>query len=342
MAGTCLAVLIPFERLSPMLLTSAERNPIDDDRGWAFEAKWDGFRVLVAIASGTLRIRSRHGTDFTAAFPELARLPAATKASSVTLDCELVCFGSDGRTSFGKVRRRWGPAARAQAAALARSCPATLVIFDQLELNGISTLGVPYRERRAQLAELRLRDQHWLITDYHVGQGEALAAASKDQRLEGLVAKRLGSRYQPGVRSLDWRKLKNYDRTTLIAGGWLPGEGGSVKALYVGRHDEAGDLIFAGTIEIGVDWHQRALREAVALLGAERSPFARWERSSRARWLQPLLSASVRFIGYDAGVLREPILEGLGAVAAEERRPALPSPPPAVAAGRGPGRRSGI
>jgi bifunctional non-homologous end joining protein LigD len=312
-------VLIPFENLSPMLLTSAEASPIVDDRDWAFEAKWDGFRVLVAAAAGTLRIRSRHGTDFSQAFPELGRLPKALPASSVILDGEIVCFGSDGRTSFGKVRRRWGPGARPQAGALARACPATLVIFDLLELNGASMLAVPYSDRRTRLAELRLRDQHWLITDYNVGQGAALAVASKAQRLEGLVAKRLSSRYQPGVRSLDWRKLKNYERTTVVVGGWQPGEGGSVRALYVGHHDEAGALAFAGTIEIGVDWHQRALREAVALLGAEQSPFARWERSARARWLQPLLLAKVRFIGYDGGVLREAILEGLAALSAGER-----------------------
>jgi bifunctional non-homologous end joining protein LigD len=310
-----------------MLLTSAEANPISDDRDWAFEAKWDGFRVLAGVSAGTLRIRSRHGTDFSNAFPEFARLPRALSVSSAILDGEIVCFGSDGRTSFGKVRRRWGPGARLQAGALARACPATLVIFDLLELNGSSMLTMPYRDRRARLAELQLRDQHWLITDYNVGQGAALAAASKDQRLEGLVAKRLSSRYQPGVRSRDWRKLKNYERTTLVVGGWQPGEGGAVKALYVGYHDEAGALTFAGTVELGVDWHQRALREAVALLSAEESPFARWARSARARWLQPLLLAKVRFIGYDAGVLREAILEGLAALSPGERRPPKPVAP---------------
>jgi bifunctional non-homologous end joining protein LigD len=320
-------VLIPFERLSPMLLTSAETNPIGDDRDWAFEAKWDGFRVLCSVADGTLRIRSRHGTDFSDAFPELARLPKALPVSSVTVDGEIVCFGSDGRTSFSKVRRRWGPSARREAGALARVCPATLVIFDLLELNGVSILGMPYRDRRARLAQLQLREQHWLTTDFNIGQGAALAAASKVQRIEGLVAKRLGSRYQPGVRSLDWRKLKNYERTTLIAGGWLPGEGGAVKALYVGHTDDEGRLLFAGTVELGVDWHQSALRAAVALLGSERSPFARWERSPRARWLQPLMLAKVRFIGYDAGVLREAILEGLGALPAGERRPPTPIDP---------------
>jgi bifunctional non-homologous end joining protein LigD len=308
--------VLPFEKLSPMLLASGESNPIDDDRGWGFEAKWDGFRVLVDFGAAGVRVRSRHGTDFSDVFPELAGLPRALAGAHVIFDGELVAFGQDGRTSFARIRRRWGPGCRAFAARLARECPATLVAFDLLRQDGESLLDLPYEKRRARLAALQLeRDRHWLVTDYAIGQGQALAAASKTFGLEGLVAKRLSSRYRPGARSPDWRKLKNYQRASFVVGGWLPATGGGVEALYVGSRGEAGPLVFEGTVELGVDWHQRLLREALALLASDESPFAGWNRTKRGRWVKPHLIAKVRFIGYDAGVLREPILEGLAAAA---------------------------
>jgi bifunctional non-homologous end joining protein LigD len=307
-----LAVVPSLENLSPMLLTSGTTNPIEDDRGWAFEAKWDGFRVLVASSSNSVQVRSRHGTNFTEAFPELAPLPKALGSNNVVLDGELVCFGSDGRTSFAKIRRRWGPGCRVVAKTLAQRYPATLVIFDQLVRDGRSVMDLPYEARRESLAAMNLRtDQHWLVTDYHVGQGLALAVASKVHGLEGLVGKRLTSRYRPGIRSADWRKLKNFQHGEFVVGGWLPASGGGVEALYVGRRLEQGELSFEGTIELGVDWHQWRLREALALLASEESPFDGWSRARRARWVKPLLLAKARYIGYDAGVLREPILEGL-------------------------------
>jgi bifunctional non-homologous end joining protein LigD len=298
-----------------MLLTSGESNPIDDDRGWAFEAKWDGFRVLAAIGPAGVRVRSRHGTDFSDVFPELEGLPRALGGAEIVVDGELVCFGADGRTSFGRIRRRWGPGCRLRAKALSREAPATLVIFDLIASERRSLVDLGYQQRRDALASLKLeRERHWLVTDYQVGQGTALVEASKKHGLEGLVAKRLASRYRPGSRSLDWRKLKNYRRESFVVGGWIPGRGGAVDGLYVGRLDPNGKLSFEGTVELGVDWHQWRLREALALLATDAPTFAGWTVSKRARWAKPHLVARVRFIGYDQGVLREPILEGLDVV----------------------------
>jgi bifunctional non-homologous end joining protein LigD len=294
--------------LTPMLLSAVARPPTDDG-GWAYEVKWDGFRVLVRVAESSVEVSSRRGTDFTQAFPELDGLSAALGGRSAVFDGELVCFNPEGRTSFGRVRRRWAPAARRQATRLAKECPATLVIFDVLRLDGELLIGRSYEERRADLAGLRLGDRHWLVTDYHVGNGEELVRASRELRLEGIVAKRLASRYRPGQRSGDWLKIKNYLRETFVVGGWLADPGGWLEALLVGRRSEAG-VVYCGTVEFGLNGQRRALRELLEVIPAHESPFdGGGVTGRRARYVQPRLAVSVRFIGWDGTILREAIFE---------------------------------
>jgi bifunctional non-homologous end joining protein LigD len=135
---------------------------------------------------------------------------------------------------------------------LAKECPATLVMFDLLALDGELLIGLTYEQRRAALAGLRLHNRHWLVTDYHVGDGDALVSASRKQHLEGIVAKRLASRYSPGQRSGDWLKIKNYMRESFVITGWLADAGGWLEALLVGRTSEAG-TIYCGTVELGLE-----------------------------------------------------------------------------------------
>jgi bifunctional non-homologous end joining protein LigD len=301
--------------LSPMLLTSARTAPPGPH---AYEVKWDGFRVLVEAGRGSTRIWSRRGTDFTTAFPELADLSRALAGRTVLLDGELVCFDPSGRTSFGRVRQRW--LGRPRAHLLAKMRPATLVIFDVLFLDGTSVMALPYEERRALLTGLALADNHWLVTEYYIAHdGDAVVAASRQQRYEGVVAKRLGSRYRPGVRSPDWMKIKNYERGWFGIGGWLADAAGRVEALLVGRA-EAGRLRYCGTVEFGLDGQRRTLRELLEVVAVEQSPFeGGGPGSRRCRYVDPRLEAAVRFIGWDGPVLREAIFEGA--------RLACPQPP---------------
>ena len=296
-----------LEQLVPMLLTSAKAPPPETGR-WAYEVKWDGFRVLTRTGPAGLRVWSRRGTDFSAAFPELGDLPRALDHRAALLDGELVSFESLGRTSFGRIRRRWGPSARRKALQLSRECPATLVVFDVLELDGHRVTAAPYEERRGLLASLRLGDRHWLETQFHVGDGVALLKASREQRLEGLVAKRLGSPYRPGIRSPDWQKLKNYERETFVIGGWIPDGAGRLEALLVGRLD--GDrLAYCGSVEFGLDGQRRQLAELLTLIATPDSPFGRGRQTGKVRYVLPRLTARVRFIGWDGPVLREAIFE---------------------------------
>lgn len=295
--------------LVPMDLTPATSPPEDDER-WGFEVKWDGFRVLCHVAGGRARMWSRHGKDHTAAFPEIQALARALRAREALLDGEMVSVDpKTGRPSFARIRQRFIGTQFPEV--LARRWPATMVAFDLLALDGRSVMEEGYAERRARLDALELRGPRWLTTAMQVGRGADLIEASRAMGLEGVVAKRLTSRYRPGMRSSEWLKLKNYERESYVVGGWLPAAAGGVEALFVGTPDERGRLVFDGTVSFGLQ--HRGITKYLTLLAADESPFREWQVARRSvRWVRPLLAANVRSLGRDAGVLREAILEGLG------------------------------
>jgi bifunctional non-homologous end joining protein LigD len=293
--------------LEPMLLSAADSPPAADDE-FGYEVKWDGMRALCRVDEATIAIWSRRGNDFTGAFPELRGLTAALRGRSAVLDGEIVCMGPNGRTSFNSIRRRWAPGTVRSASLMAQKYPATFVAFDLLEIDGHRVIDESYERRRDRLAQLELASPNWITTGYHVGNGHALLKASREQGLEGIVAKRLRSRYRPGARTSDWLKIKNYQRQTFVVVGWLPASGGGVEALLVGTRQEQA-IAFAGTVEFGLGRQRTGLVELLESLAVKEPPFAEGTVYRKARYVQPRLHARVRFVGRDAGVLREALLE---------------------------------
>jgi bifunctional non-homologous end joining protein LigD len=114
------------------------------------------------------------------------------------LDGEVVALDADGKPSFGALQRRMHVSSESAVRRLAKETPVTYVIFDLLWLDGHSLMGLPYTERRARLNELDLGDSgRWRVPDYVVGHGAQLLAATEQQGLEGVIAKRLDSTYEP-------------------------------------------------------------------------------------------------------------------------------------------------
>lgn len=278
--------------------------------GWAFELKWDGMRASIAVDErGGVHIRSRRGRDYTSCFPELHAVREALPSSTI-LDGEIVVLDEHGRPNFDGIQDRWHRPRASIAQRLARTNPVTFVAFDVLWCARRRLLDEPYVARRAALAALGFRGPRWFAPSDERIDGEALFNAAAAQGLEGIVAKRLSSPYRPGERSADWVKIKNYQTDRFVVGGWLPTDAGGVEALLVGRRVGAASLQFTGTVEFGLARSRRELRPALELLATERSPFEGW-RASRARWVAPQLEATVRFIGWNRGVLREAILASL-------------------------------
>jgi bifunctional non-homologous end joining protein LigD len=299
--------------LRPMLARLA-KMPADEDR-YGFEIKWDGVRALAYLARGKVRLESRTGRDVSAQFPEATGLTGPLGRRQVVLDGELVALDDAGRPSFQRLQGRIHLASPQEIRERMRAIPVTFVLFDLLHLSGRNIRELPYEERRAALEFLGLDGPSWKTPGYHVGEGGKLLAASRDQRLEGVVAKRLGSLYEPGRRGGSWLKIKNVRSQEVVIGGWLPGKGrrgGTIGALLAGYYED-GELRFAGKVGTGFsDEDLRRLVERLEPLRRDTSPFVGRQPERGSIFVEPKLVAEVEFGEWtQAGTMRHPAFKGL-------------------------------
>jgi bifunctional non-homologous end joining protein LigD len=289
-----------------------------DVGGWAVEMKWDGIRALAHLDGDRARLVSRSGGDMTGTYPELQGLAAAVGRQAV-LDGEIVAFGGGTWPSFEALAQRMHVSSPARAARLAREIPVSFLAFDVLCLDGTLLLDAPYRQRREVLEELGLEGRHWQTPPEFTGEdGAGLLAVSRQHGLEGVVAKRLDSRYEPGRRSAAWVKIKNVRRQEVVIGGWQPGAGaraGRIGSLLIGVHG-AGGLEFVGHVGTGFTQQALALLSGrLAALRQDSSPFAApvpREHARTAVWVRPLLVAEVEFASWTAeGRMRAASYKGL-------------------------------
>jgi bifunctional non-homologous end joining protein LigD len=204
-----------------------------------------------------------------------------------------------------------------EAKRLAKATPGTYMSFDLLWLDGHSLFGLPYAERRERLAALALDGERWQTPDHLTGKASDVLAATAEQGLEGIVAKRLDARYEPGARNGSWIKIKNFDRQEFVVGGWLPGEGrrrSRIGALLVGVYDADGAFRYAGRVGTGFsDAELVRLAGLLEPLRRDESPFQAGEPPPReAVFCEPQLVVEVEFSEWTArGSLRHPSYKGL-------------------------------
>jgi bifunctional non-homologous end joining protein LigD len=261
---------------------------------WSYEFKWDGVRVLALFAGGPPVLFARSGAVVTAAYPEIAdlHLPEGT-----LLDGEMVVLDAAGRPSFTALAERMHVRERNRAARLAVTAPVTYMIFDLLFFDGMDYTGLPYLARRERLEELDLGGTRWMVPP-SFGDGPATEAAARENRLEGVVAKRSDSVYLPGTRSPDWIKVK-FDRTgDFVIGGWRAGAR-KLGGLLVGTPAPDG-LAFRGRVGGGIGAvAEKELLAALEPLATTRSPFAPdavpREDARGAHWVEPRLVVEVRY-----------------------------------------------
>ncbi len=330
------------QAIEPMLARLAKLPR--DERRWAFEVKWDGVRAIAYVESGRVRMQSRNGRDITPRYPEVAPLGRALGARPAILDGEVVAFDESGRPDFGRLQSRMHLASDPAVRRRMRDTPVVYVIFDLLWLDGRSLMGLSYAERRAALEALALRGAAWQVPAAQLGDGAALLRASRSLGLEGVVAKRRDSAYEPGRRSACWLKVKNVHRQDFVIGGWLPGEGGRsgrVGALLVGYHDDQGALRYAGRVGTGfTEAELERVRKLLDPLAAGESPFEGRQPPKASRFVRPELVAEVEFREWThTGTLRAPSYKGLreDAEPRDVVREELDAPPAAeeVAGNRG-------
>ncbi len=307
----------PPADLRPMLAIAGQLP--SSDAGWAYEMKWDGLRALAFAEDAIVSFRSRTGRDITHAYPELAGLATAAGAVQAVLDGEIVAFGGGAWPEFEALQQRMNISSAAQARVLAAQVPVTYLAFDLLWLDGKPLLEQPYSRRRQLLDGLRLHGANSQTPpSFTTETGADLQAVSRQNGLEGIMAKRAESRYEPGRRSPAWRKIKNVHRQEVVIGGWKPGEGGRaghIGSLLVGVYDN-GELVYSG--HVGTGFSQQTLRmlgQRLAPLRRATSPFAAplpAEDARYAQWVEPELVADIEFAQWTrTGRLRAPSYKGL-------------------------------
>ncbi len=286
-----------------------------DEDGFGFEIKWDGVRALAYLVGGKLRLESRSGRDLTAQFPEARGLLEHLGRRQAVLDGELVAFDDGGRPSFQALQGRIHLASEALVRERMGSIPVTLMLFDVLHLSGRSTRELSYEQRRDLLEGLGLDGAGLQTPRWHRGEGSALLELSRERGLEGVIAKRLDSRYLPGKRSAAWLKVKNHRSQEVVIGGWLPGRGrrsDTLGALLAGYYED-GELRFAGKVGTGFsDQDLRLLAERLGPLRRERSPFVGRQPERGSIFVEPQLVGEVEFGEWtNAGTMRHPAFKGL-------------------------------
>jgi bifunctional non-homologous end joining protein LigD len=306
------------EHLRPMAAVLATGVPRDDEN-WAHEIKWDGIRAIAYCETGRLRLESRTLRDITSTYPELRAVAAELGSTEAVLDGEIVAFDEDGRPSFERLQGRMNLASDAAVRRRMGDCPVTYLVFDLLHLDGRSLLELPYTKRREHLEDLSLDGPNWQTPSYHRGDGKSLLKLTRQRGLEGLVAKRLDSRYLPGRRTHAWLKVKNLMGQELVIGGWLPGQGrraGTLGALLVGYHeDDSGErhLRYAGRVGTGfTDDELDRLAGLLEPLRTKKTPFTGRQPPREAVFVEPKLVAEVAFREWtNARTLRAPVYKGL-------------------------------
>jgi bifunctional non-homologous end joining protein LigD len=280
---------------------------------WLYELKLDGYRALVLKDGATVRILSRNEKDLTRTYPTVAAAAQRLKAEQVMLDGEIVALGADGRPSFQALQHR------------GHRPTIVFYAFDVLYLEGADLTGEPLHRRRALLPNV-IGESGLLISAELPGTAVEVVAAVRALNLEGVLAKRRDSIYEPGERSDAWQKLKLDRQQEFVIGGFRT-DASSVDALLVGYY-EGRALHFAGKVRAGFVPHvRRDLFGKLKPLELSKCPFvdlpsgkSRWgggvtaEEMHEMRWVKPELVVQIRFVEWtEDGRLRHSQYLGLRA-----------------------------
>jgi bifunctional non-homologous end joining protein LigD len=280
-----------------MLLLRTEKLPEGPD--WLYELKFDGYRALAIKSGGRVRLRSRNDNDFTARYSGIADALSGLPDETV-IDGEVVALDADGKPSFNMLQN-YGSA----------GAPLHFYVFDLLVLNGKDVMAEPLVKRR-ELLEKRVLPKLSEPVRYSPELKASLndlIQSVKAQGLEGLVAKRRDSKYEPGLRSGAWQKMRVNQGQEFVIAGYTPSPK-NFDALVIGYYD-GGKLIYAARTRNGFTPASRMqLFKKIKPLEIEDCPFAnlpekkagRWgagltaAKMSECRWLKPELVGQFEFV----------------------------------------------
>jgi bifunctional non-homologous end joining protein LigD len=312
-------------QVHPMLATLVDA-PFSDSE-WLYEVKWDGYRAVLFLEGGKLRLVSRNHNDLTGQYPELADLRAELDARTAIVDGEVCALDEEGRPSFSLMQQRTGGLGRRRRGPGDHGIPIVYYAFDLLYLDGFDLRRVELGERKRLLRHLlrngvpdSQRDPGLLRYSDDFADGAALYRVARERGLEGIVAKRRRSCYLE-KRSREWRKIKITQRQECVIGGYTDPRGSrqNFGSIVLGLYDRQGRLLHVGQAGSGFTENTHAeMWQGLKAIGADRSPFfGKVESDRRLHWVEPKLVAQIKFTEWthegESGQvkMRAPVFEGL-------------------------------
>jgi bifunctional non-homologous end joining protein LigD len=299
----------PRRTYIPMFATLSDEKQMPRGEGWEYEIKWDGYRIVGYLTGGEASLRTRKDQDYTGRFDNVAReLVKAMKTPDCVVDGEVCALDEEGRPSFSAMQQA------------KPGTPIVYYLFDLLEVEGEPVVDLPLSERRARLEKLIDRRNRTVQFSEAFDDGPALMRAARERRLEGIMGKRLDSRYLPGKRSRDWLKFKAHFEQEFVIAGYTRGKGRrewSFGSLVLAVQGENG-LQYVGNVGTGFDDDEiERLLKKLRPLERKDAPFPEVPNLPRVRkddivWVEPRLVAEVSFAEWTHdGRLRAPVYEGL-------------------------------
>jgi len=293
----------------PMLAQTATAAFTSPD--WIFEIKWDGIRAI-SYVNEPFSIRSRNDNELRYNFPELEELK--TLAPHTVLDGEIVII-REGRPDFQTLLERGRNTSARSIEYMANRFPALYVVFDILEKESQSVLGFSLDERKRLLNKHVKEGKNVILAEYVEEQGEAYYEAALKQGLEGIIAKKKTSRYEPGVRSRDWLKIKKLLSCDCVIFGYTLGVGSREQtfgALILGLYDEE-QPVFVGKVGTGFSQNEiQILMKAFEKLKRDEKTLQGVDVPEKVTWLKPELVCDVVYQSVTRdGRLRMPRYHGL-------------------------------
>lgn len=276
----------------PMMARTAERAFNDPD--WLFEVKWDGIRAI-AYVEEDVSLRTRNGNEIITKFPELSEL--SDLAFNVVLDGEIVIL-TEGLPDFQAVASRNQQQSTRDIRAQAAKRPATYIVFDILEADGVSLIDQPLHER-LELLETHLRQGRHVVRSQPIREyGIEYYEAVLQKNLEGIIAKRRDSSYHPGARSPDWLKIKQVKTCDCVVFGYTEGTGSRAStfgALLLGLYD--GDKpVYVGRVGTGFsDEDLQNISSRLEPMHVDHSWFDEEDIPRDSKWVEPSLVAKIGY-----------------------------------------------
>jgi DNA ligase D-like protein (predicted ligase) len=269
--------------VKPMLAVSGK--PFNSAE-WIFEPKIDGTRCLAEVSERGVRLYNRRQIDIAYRYPEITE-SLAQGASGCMLDGEIAVF-VDSKPSFAALAKRDHQSERMRIEYLTSTLPASFVVFDILYAQERNVIDLPLWQRKRILHEEVQESEAAIIVDSFPEKGEDYFLAALKMGIEGVVAKRLDSAYQPGTRSPDWIKIKKSLKLDLVIGGYIPGKGGRTSyfgGLLLGAYRNS-QLHYVG--RVGSGFTDRELEEIAADFSPlDHSPFCNAPPTPQVRWVKP-------------------------------------------------------